>query len=70
MQGKSPEDISKLMGVSANLANLNAERFRNFSTRGGNQKISKQSKTTYGMWCEKHGFLYAAKVVPQEWIDE
>lgn len=35
-----------------------------------NQKISKQSKTTYGMWCEKHGFLYAAKVVPQEWIDE
>ena len=35
-----------------------------------NQKISKQSKTTYGMWCEKHGFLYAAKVVPQEWINE
>ena len=35
-----------------------------------NQKISKQSKTTYSMWCEKHGFLYAAKVVPQEWIDE
>ena len=43
MQGKSPEDISKLMGVSANLANLNADRFRNFSTRGGNQKISKQA---------------------------
>ena len=43
MQEKSPEDISKLMGVSANLANLNADRFRNFSTRGGNQKSSKQA---------------------------
>jgi hypothetical protein len=34
------------------------------------QKISKQSKTTYGMWCQKHGFLYADKTVPQEWLDE
>jgi hypothetical protein len=34
------------------------------------QKISKQSKTTYGMWCEKHGFLYADKTVPQEWLNE
>lgn len=32
--------------------------------------ISKQSKTTYAMWCEKHGFPYADKVVPQEWLDE
>ena len=23
------------------------------------QKISKKSKTTYAMWCEKHGFRYA-----------
>lgn len=33
-------------------------------------KISKQSKTTYAMWCEKHGFLYADKLVPKEWLDE
>ena len=33
-------------------------------------KISKQSKTTYAMWCEKHGFPYADKVVPKEWLDE
>ena len=33
-------------------------------------KISKQSNTTYAMWCEKHGFPYADKVVPQEWLDE
>lgn len=33
-------------------------------------KISKASQTTYGRWCEKNGFLYADKVIPQEWIKE
>lgn len=33
-------------------------------------KLSKISKTTYSMWCEKNGFLYADKRVPQEWIEE
>lgn len=34
------------------------------------QRISKQSKTMYLDWCERNGFLYAAKTIPQEWIDE
>lgn len=34
------------------------------------QKISKQSKTTYAMWCEKHGFDYADASVPDEWLWE
>lgn len=33
-------------------------------------KIRKGSKTSYGMWCDKYGFLYADKDVPQEWINE
>ena len=33
-------------------------------------KISKTSQTTYGMWCKKHGFLFATKTVPQEWVSE
>jgi len=33
-------------------------------------KINKKSKTTYGMWCEKHGFKYADKVIPEEWFSE
>lgn len=33
-------------------------------------KINKGSKTTYAMWCDKHGFLYADKLIPKEWIDE
>lgn len=30
-------------------------------------KISKGSKTTYGMWCNKNGFKYADKIIPNEW---
>ena len=35
-----------------------------------NQKISKQSKTTYATWCEKHNFLYAKEHIPPEWLKE
>ena len=31
-------------------------------------KINKGSKTTYGMWCDKHGFIYADKLIPEEWL--
>jgi hypothetical protein len=33
-------------------------------------KISKTSQTTYAMWCEQHGFKYADKEIPLEWINE
>ena len=33
-------------------------------------KISKGSKTTLGMWCDKHGYMYADKLIPEEWIKE
>lgn len=33
-------------------------------------RISKTSKTTYGMWCEKHGFPYADRLPPREWLHE
>ena len=39
-----------------------------------NTKIGKKSSTSYGMWCEKHGFLFHKfhknNPVPQEWLDE
>tara|TARA_Y100000289_G_C3917091_1_gene148038 strand:+ start:509 stop:934 length:426 start_codon:yes stop_codon:yes gene_type:complete len=35
-----------------------------------NTKLYKGSKTTYAQWCEKHGFLYANKVIPDEWLKE
>jgi hypothetical protein len=33
-------------------------------------RISKTSKTTYGMWCETHGFQYADKSIPTAWLHE
>ena len=33
-------------------------------------KISKTSSTTYADWCVKHGYLFADKEIPQEWINE
>lgn len=32
--------------------------------------LSKQSNTTYAMWCEEHGFKWADKLIPQEWLEE
>jgi hypothetical protein len=37
-----------------------------------NQKarLYKKSPTTYAAYCEKHGFQYAHKVIPQDWLQE
>lgn len=34
------------------------------------QRISKQSQTTYAMWCEKNDFKFADKKVPESWLKE
>ena len=41
-----------------------------FVFSNSNTKISKGSSTTYAMWCESKGFLYADKFIPQEWFEE
>ena len=33
-------------------------------------KISKSSKTSYGDWCEKNGFKYSDKTIPNDWLEE
>lgn len=35
-----------------------------------NTRISKQSKTTYAMWADTHGFKYARGDIPAEWTAE
>ena len=40
-------------------------RFVFSNSRG---KINKGSNTTYGDWCDKHGFIYSDKKVPEEWL--
>lgn len=31
-------------------------------------KLYKGSKSTYADWCNKHGFLFADKSIPEEWL--
>jgi len=40
-------------------------RFVFSNSRG---KINKGSKTTYGDWCDKHGFTYSDKRIPENWL--
>lgn len=41
-----------------------------FVFESSKRKLSKGAKTTYGGWCEKHKFLYADRVIPEEWLNE
>lgn len=40
-----------------------------FVFQNSKAKIRKGSKTTYADWCNKHGFIYADKEIPTEWLD-
>ena len=31
-------------------------------------KLNKDAKSTYGDWCDKYGFTYADKRIPDEWL--
>ena len=33
-------------------------------------KLRKGSPTTYATWCDKKNFMWADKVIPQEWLEE
>lgn len=59
-------DRQKMILVKAQYPDLDIR----FVFSNANTKISKQSATTYAMWCEKHGFPYATKVVPEDWLNE
>lgn len=33
-------------------------------------RLSKTSRTTYADWCDKYGFQWAGKTVPDSWVNE
>ena len=39
-----------------------------FVFSNANAKLYKGSKTSYAQWCDKHGFMYAHKTLPDEWL--
>jgi hypothetical protein len=34
------------------------------------QRLNKGAKMTYAGWCDRHGFIFAKKVIPHDWIKE
>jgi len=41
-----------------------------FVFSNSSSKLYKGSNSTYASWCEKHGFLYADKLIPKGWLNE
>lgn len=41
-----------------------------FVFSNSNAKINKGSKTSYADWCQRYGFKWADKWVPEDWINE
>ena len=39
-----------------------------FVFQNSKAKLYKGAKSTYGQWCDKHGFMYADKSIPEEWL--
>jgi len=60
------EDRMKHLAIQKQHPNLDIR----FVFTNSKAKLRKGSKTSYADWCDKNGFLYADKDVPQEWIEE
>ena len=59
-------DRKKHLLVKAQNPNLDIR----FVFSNSKNKITKNSKTTYADWCEKNGYKYADKEIPDSWFLE
>jgi len=62
----TPEDRMKHLAIKKQHPEIDIR----FVFTNSRAKLRKGAKSSYGDWCAKHGFLYADKDVPQEWLDE
>nr|WP_320145681.1 hypothetical protein [uncultured Anaeromusa sp.] len=60
------EDRKKQLLIKAQYPNLDIR----FVFSNARQKLYKGSPTTYAMWADKHGFKWANKKVPKDWLLE
>ena len=63
----TPEDRKKHLWIRDDYGDALDLRFVFSNPRG---KLRKGSKTSYADWCEKNGFLFASKEIPDEWLKE
>lgn len=61
-----PEDRAKQLLVKKQNPDLDIR----FVFSNSKSRITKRSLTTYAAWCEKNGFQYSDKDIPQEWLRE
>lgn len=61
-----PQDRNKHLLVQAQHPELDIR----FVFQRPSDPINKGSKTTYAVWCERHGFKWAFKRIPLEWVRE
>ena len=57
---------SKHLAIKRQYPNLDLR----FVFSKSNTKLKAGSKSTYGSWCKKHGFLFADETIPIEWMKE
>lgn len=60
------EDRRKHLLVKKQHASLDIR----FVFESSKRRLSKISKTTYADWCNKNGFMYADRDIPEDWIKE
>lgn len=66
-KGKLDQDTrAKMIAVKKAYPDLDIR----FVFMRADNKISRGSKTTYGMWAERNGFKWADGVIPEEWFSE
>ena len=41
-----------------------------FVFENSRRKLSKGAKSTYGQWCDKYGFRYYDRIIPEDWLKE
>jgi predicted nuclease of restriction endonuclease-like RecB superfamily len=61
-----PEDRTKMIAFHKS----NPEVDIRFVFANAEKTITKTSKTTYGQWAAKHGFIYAHGTIPARWLEE
>ena len=41
-----------------------------FVFENSKRKLRKGAKSTYGQWCERYGFMYYDRIIPENWLKE
>lgn len=60
------DDRRKHLAIKKQHPNLDIR----FVFESSKRKLSKGAKSTYASWCERHKFVYADRVIPEEWLKE